>query len=184
MSRIILPSVLLLLLFSTGVAVGASHDLPALHELAEEGGVTAQYNLGFMYDNGEGVPEDDVQAVFWWRKAAEQGHASAQLNLGFMYDTGEGVPEDDVQAVFWYRKAAGQGHAPAQTLLGFMYAHGEGVSTNYVLAYAWMNIAAAQGNAIAKREKPRLTELMTRAQIDEGQALSRELLAKITSSVD
>ena len=28
-----------------------------------------------MYDNGEGVPEDDRQAVFWLRQAAEQGDA-------------------------------------------------------------------------------------------------------------
>ena len=53
-----------------------------------------------MYNNGEGVPEDDGQAAFWYRKAAEQGDAKAQYNLGVMYDNGRGVPEDDGQAVF------------------------------------------------------------------------------------
>jgi TPR repeat protein len=61
-----------------------------------------------MYRNGEGVPEDDKQAVKWYRLAAEQGHASAQYNLGFMYSNGEGVPEDDKQAVKWYRLASEQ----------------------------------------------------------------------------
>jgi uncharacterized protein len=28
-----------------------------------------------MYDNGEGVPENDAEAVKWFRKAAEQGLA-------------------------------------------------------------------------------------------------------------
>ena len=64
-----------------------------------------------MYDNGEGVPENDAEAVKWYRKAADQGYAKAQSNLGVMYDNGEGVPENDAEAVKWYRKAADQGYA-------------------------------------------------------------------------
>ena len=70
-----------------------------------------------MYANGEGVPEDDKEAVKWYRLAAEQGHAQAQYNLGLMYANGEGVPEDDKEAVKWYRLAAEQGHAQAQSTL-------------------------------------------------------------------
>ena len=55
-----------------------------------------------MYGNGEGVPEDDVEAVRWYRLAAEQGHASAELNLGLSYEYGTGVPQDYVQAYMWY----------------------------------------------------------------------------------
>ena len=73
-------------------------------------------NLGIMYDIGEGVPENNAEAVKWYRKAADQGHASAQCNLGLMYDNGEGVPENDAEAVKWYRKAADQGHAKAQSI--------------------------------------------------------------------
>ena len=64
-----------------------------------------------MYANGEGVPEDDAEAVRWLRLAADQGHADAQHNLGWMYANGEGVPEDDAEAARWYRLAADQGHA-------------------------------------------------------------------------
>ena len=59
-----------------------------------------------MYDNGEGVPQDDAKAVKWYRKAAEQGNADAQFFLGFMYDAGRGVPQDDAQAHMWYNLAA------------------------------------------------------------------------------
>jgi uncharacterized protein len=52
--------------------------------LAEQGLDAAQYNLGFMYANGRGVPEDHAEAVRWYRKAAEQGHAGAQHILGNM----------------------------------------------------------------------------------------------------
>ena len=53
--------------------------------LAEQGDADAQYNLGVMYDNGEGVTQDDAEAVKWYRRAAEQGNAFAQHNLGVMY---------------------------------------------------------------------------------------------------
>ena len=40
---------------------------------AEQGRADAQYNLGFMYDNGVGVPEDDIQAYAWISLASAQG---------------------------------------------------------------------------------------------------------------
>ena len=46
--------------------------------LADQGHAYAQYYLGLMYANGEGVPEDDAEAVRWFRLAADQGHADAQ----------------------------------------------------------------------------------------------------------
>ena len=38
----------------------------------------AQFNLGFMYDQGAGVAQSDVEAVRWYRKTADQGHAQAR----------------------------------------------------------------------------------------------------------
>ncbi len=49
--------------------------------LAEQGNVNAQYNLGFMYDKGKGVPKDDAEAAKWYRLAADQGNADAQWNV-------------------------------------------------------------------------------------------------------
>jgi TPR repeat protein len=49
---------------------------------AEQGHAQAQYNLGFMYGSGLGVPQDDAEAVNWFRLAAEQGLAQAQTHLG------------------------------------------------------------------------------------------------------
>ncbi len=74
--------------------------------LAEQGNANAQFNLGLMYDNGQGVPQDYAKALQWWRKAAEQGDAGAQYNLGVMYGNGLGVPQDDAQAHMWYDLAA------------------------------------------------------------------------------
>jgi hypothetical protein len=83
----------------------------ALHEwqpLAEQGIAVAQYNLGVMYDNGQGVMQDYAAAVKWYDLAAAQGFADAQYNLGNMYAAGKGVVQDDVVAVKWYDLAAGR----------------------------------------------------------------------------
>ena len=37
-----------------------------------------------MYENGQGVPQNNFTAVEWYQKAAEQGYAKAQVNLGFV----------------------------------------------------------------------------------------------------
>ncbi len=81
--------------------------------LAEQGNADAQFYLGVMYRDGQGVPQNDAEAVQWYRKAAEQGDASAQYKLGIGYGKGQGVPQDDAEAAKWYRKAAEQGDALA-----------------------------------------------------------------------
>ena len=54
----------------------------------------AQYNLGWLYAKGQGVPADVHQAMHWFSQAAEQGDPGAQHNLGMMYEGGKGVPQD------------------------------------------------------------------------------------------
>ena len=147
--------------------------------LAEEGNAEAQYYLGIMYANGEGVPEDDAEAVKWYRLAADQGDADAQYNLGNMYNTGEGVLKNYAEAVKWYRLAADQGLAVAQSNLGHMYYAGKGVPVNYVTAYAWWNIASASGNESASGNRAIVEEQMTSAQIAEAQKLSTKIFDRI-----
>jgi TPR repeat protein len=76
---------------------------------ADKGDAKAQFNIGLMYANGDGVPQDDTQAVTWFRNAAGQGDAAAQLNLGVAYAQGQGVPQEYVSAHMWFSLAAAQG---------------------------------------------------------------------------
>ena len=89
-------------------------ELAQLRALAEQGNAVAQYNLGFRYANGDGVPQDNAEAERWYRLAAYQGHADAQYSLGTLYAGGEGVPEDHVLAYMWFNLAAAQGNEIAQ----------------------------------------------------------------------
>jgi uncharacterized protein len=82
--------------------------------LAEKGFAGAQYQLGYIYEKGQGVRQDYVEAVVWYRMAAEQGDAVAQKDLGMMYAIGIGVRQDFVQAHMWFDLAAAQGDSSTQ----------------------------------------------------------------------
>lgn len=134
-------------------AYGKGNYPAALKEfrpLAAKGNAAAQSILGFMYANGQGVPQDYNKAEKWYLKAAAQGDADAQTFLGIMYGKGQGVPQDYVKAAEWYRKAAEQGFADAQSNLGMMYANGQGVPQDDKEAAAWYRKAAGQGSAPAQ----------------------------------
>jgi len=142
--------------------------------LADQGEVDAQYNLGVMYDKGQGVTRDYAVAVSWFRKAADQGSASAQVSLGVMYENGLGVPQDFTTAASWYRRAADQGDTRAQLNLGFMYENGWGVTQNHVTAHMWFSLAAARGDRDAARNRDIAAAKLTPAQIAKAQRLFRE----------
>jgi TPR repeat protein len=83
---------------------------------AAQGQAKAQFSLGILYFNGEGVPKDYQQALRWFRLAADQGEALAQTKIAIMYDYGQGVPQDIVQAYTWYSLATTNGDKPAPQL--------------------------------------------------------------------
>jgi TPR repeat protein len=116
--------------------------------LAEEGDSDAQFCLGYMYDNGEGVEKDFQKAVYWYEKAATQGDVYAQFNLAVMYDSGERV--DRQKAVYWYEQAAEQGNIHAQSNLGSKYYVGEGIERDLQKAFYWSEKAAIQGDSNAQ----------------------------------
>jgi len=64
-----------------GLTAAQSGDFAtALREwtpLAKQGNAFAQFNLGLMYEKGQGVPKDDKTAVKWYTLAAEVGDARA-----------------------------------------------------------------------------------------------------------
>jgi TPR repeat protein len=87
-----------------------------LNPLAAQGDADAQYDLGCLYANGEGVSQNVAQAVVWFAAAAARGMPPAEAVLGVMYSRGLGVPQDDELAGDWLRKAAAQNTAAASVL--------------------------------------------------------------------
>ncbi len=74
--------------------------------LAEQGDAQAQFNLGHMYANGEGVSLDYVQAHLWWSLAASQRleRASKARELVAAKMTSEQIAEAEKLAREWKPK--------------------------------------------------------------------------------
>ena len=147
--------------------IDAQVGIADIRARAERGDADAQLLLGVLYAEGRGVPQDEAEAVRWFRRAAEQGNTGAgnadtQFSLGVLYAEGRGVPQDEAEAARWYCLAAesdeagavvgslGQGNADAQFNLGVLYAEGRDVPQDYVEAVRWFRRAAEQGYARAQ----------------------------------
>lgn len=175
-----------------GVPSDTARALAWYLRAAEGGSAPAQNNLGYLYQHGVGVSPDQKAAVEWYRKAAEQGFALAQTNLAIMYHFGTGVGLDYLEAVRWYRRAAEQDDALAQNGLGLMYANGLGVEQRFAEAYKWFELAASGGDGdlaqSAARDRERLAESMTPAEIEaaraQASALRAALSARLQESVE
>jgi hypothetical protein len=128
--------------------------------------------LGVIYATGDGVKQDNVQAVAWFRKAAEQGEATAQYNLGLMYAKGQGVAKDYAQAFDWWRKSAVQGNADAQFKLAVVYHNGQGAAKDEVFALANATIAARNGDKENIDYRNEIAEALTPEQKRRATALA------------
>lgn len=152
--------------------------LKEFRPLAAQGDARAQFELGYMYERGKGVPQDYVEAASWFHKSAAQGNASAQFYLGQMYDIGKGVHQSYQEAASWYRKSAEQGEILAQIHLGFLYEFGQGLPSDMVQAHKWYSLAALAGNAMAIQKKKSAEARMSSKEIQDAQALADEWLAQ------
>ena len=147
-------------------------------KFAEQGDAVAQFDLGVMYYNGNGVPKDYTKASKYYTLAAEQGLSSAQYNLGLLHEHGKGIPKDYAKAALWYSFAAEQGEVKSQAKLGYLCFFGLGVPKDFVTAYMWLNLAASSGLETVVAARGELEQQLIPEQIAEGQRLSREWLAK------
>jgi TPR repeat protein len=86
---------------------------------AREGNKHAQELMGYIYAFGLGLPEDDVQAQIWFRRAErdgdELGYNEYGVALGF--SNGFAGRKDATAASRWMQIAAEAGNTKAQTLL-------------------------------------------------------------------
>ncbi|KAG0268546.1 hypothetical protein DFQ27_006462 [Actinomortierella ambigua] len=106
-------------------------------EAAMQGNTYSQNRLAWMYDNGEGVEQDDAQTTYWYRQAALKGDAAGENNYAWMLDLGQCVEQSDTEALAWYHKSAAQGFMNAQFSLGSMYELGQGVERDDEKALDW-----------------------------------------------
>jgi len=61
----------------------------------------AQYQVGRMYLDGQGVPRNAWQAARWFTLAANKGQSQAQAMLGYMLVKGDAVPREPARGLMW-----------------------------------------------------------------------------------
>ena len=77
----------------------------------------AQFQLGLMYANGVGGPQDDSAARSWFEKSAAQNDPDALDWMGSFAASGRGGPRDINAAKAYYERAAALGNEDAKAEL-------------------------------------------------------------------
>jgi TPR repeat protein len=123
-----------------------SRALASWRPMAVQGNPVAQNNLGIMYLDGKGVPQNTSEAVRYLSLSAAAGSSLGQNNLGGLYRDGKGVPRDYGKAAQWFSASAAQGNSAGMYNLGLMYELGQGIKAEPFHAYMWYALAADMGN--------------------------------------
>lgn len=116
----------------------------------KEQNADARYQLGRMYEQGAGVPKDELKAMQIYQQAAQEGSGPAALKIGNAYYTGQGVEKDYKKAFQWYQKAAEKNNYPAQYNIGLMLEEGLGVKKDLIRSFDTYKQSAEQGYAPAQ----------------------------------
>lgn len=125
--------------------------LAALREQAEAGDAEAQYRLGVLYGNGEGVSLDHAEAEQLFTRSARQGHEDALFTLAWIYASGGGVEMDEARARELYLLAADKGSGKAQYVVATMYRFGQyGVERDMTRAIHYYQLAAQRRQSAAQ----------------------------------
>ena len=142
---------------------------------ADAGDPRAAFNLGLLYDLGQGVPRDSDKAYHWYLQAADADDPAAEFNVGIMNDSGIGVPHDPAAAARWYARSAAHGNMRAAYNLGQLYAAGDGVPRNPKAAMTWFETAVQGGIQAAAQQMAELARAAAKRHPDPDEPFSAPL---------
>ena len=129
-------------------------DFAAAHAiyltLAKQNDAKACYNLGLMYQDGDGVTQNLDEAVKWYTKSASLGYKEAQYLLASMVFRREIQSISYERAAQYYQQAAELGHVKSQLNLGMLYYRGDVIAQDLVASLKWLNLAASNNNSEAQ----------------------------------
>ena len=173
------PLRLWILLFALVVAACNPKDKATqLQEKALQGDAQAAFELGEMHASGVGLPQNNTEAVRWYRIAAEKGNSKAQSLIGTAYHRGIGLAVDDVQATQWLLKAADQMDPLAQFQLGEGFEIGWVGQKDNADAYKWYLLSASQGYTKATKKVTAIENILNKTQRIDGQTRASEFRAE------
>lgn len=108
--------------------------------------LTSMCNLGYCYEQGNGVVLNSTKAFELYNRAAEAGSSRGMLMVACCYAGGVSVKQDFAKAEEWFVKSAAAGSVTACYNLGIMYEKGEeGVPADKKKAVKYYTQAADAG---------------------------------------
>ena len=96
------------------VAPSGTDSLEETYKNALLGDSDAEYNLGMIYLNGEGIAIDFTEAIKWFKLSSAQNNMKADYQLALCLEKGIGISKDKNLAMYYYQKAADAGHRKAK----------------------------------------------------------------------
>lgn len=114
--------------------------------LAEEGSVSSQRFVGWMYYLGEGTEKNFELAQTWFGRAAEAGDSEAEFGIGRIHL----VRQEYDLAIKWFSVAAKHGFTPASYRLGWMHYYGKGMPVEHIKALGLWRGASKKGHLKAR----------------------------------
>ncbi len=116
-------------------------------QAAMAGSSIATFEMGYMYENGDGVPKRMDSALEWFERGAAMGNRECEQSLGTYYEAeSEDRPADFAAALHYYRMASNQGDAYATYNIARIYEYGLGVPLDLRAATLWYDTSAHQGH--------------------------------------
>jgi hypothetical protein len=122
--------------------------LDQFNKACDAGSAISCVNLGYMYENGQGVAKDDSRAAALYSEGCDAGNALGCVNLGILYKSGKGVAKDDSHAAALFTKGCDAGNARGCTNLGYMYENGQSVGKDDSRAATLYSEGCDAGNAL------------------------------------
>lgn len=140
---------------------------------AETGDSYAHLRLGYLFETGDGVPQDYVQARAHYQVAVAAGLNEARLRLAICYLEGWGDPADRAAFAREMKVAAESGYAPAQQILGSMYFIGLGVPMDRQEGLNWLEKAAKGEDSLSQLQIGQELERARRLTLSPDMSLVR-----------
>jgi len=113
---------------------------------AEKGDIEAQYQVGYMFANGKGVPQNGKESAKWFHKAAIKGHSKAQYNIGLLYYKDSHSKRNAEKAIEWFTKASEQGYTDSTFMLGLIYMGGKSGIKDTEKGFNYLYKSAVKGH--------------------------------------
>ena len=162
-------------------AAGKSFEaLRYWRKASEAGDARADYLIGALFEDGQGVLRDVVEAAAWFRRAADRGHAGAHVRLArillhgghngserlfarsdqdasvvadnhaLLFPSGAHLDTDCEAAIRLLTAAVEQGEAEAGAMLGALYFEGRKAPRDIAAARSCYEWAAERGDCNAQ----------------------------------